>query len=309
MAKKATITILGLLGSSVFMNFSHFHSPGETLKATELYSEPGGKGSNQAVAAARLGAEVNFISCMGKDIAGKECIDFMCAEKIHCNTEYTSNAASPYACILTDSTGENHVTVYSGSADYLSAAFVENCENAIAEADILLLNNECPVAANLKALEIAEKHGVKAILNPAPYQSLPERYLERYFAVTPNLHEAAMLSGSPNETNGEILIHNLLSAGVKYPIITMGPKGALVWDGNRTIVCPAPSVTAKDTTGAGDCFNGALCCALAEGSGIENAVLFAVLASAYSVQLSHVMPSLPYRTQIEQTMSELKNWN
>ena len=118
---KPVITVLGLCGDSVFMHVDHFHRSGETLHADSLYSEPGGKGCNQAVAAHRLGAEVNFVSCMGRDSIEKTCSAFLTREGLRLFTEHTNKSASSYACILTDSQGENRVTVHRGSAEHLSA--------------------------------------------------------------------------------------------------------------------------------------------------------------------------------------------
>lgn len=299
MNRKAKITVLGLMGSSVFMTVPHFHSVGETLSASSLYIEPGGKGCNQAVASARSGADVSFISCMGKDGIAVECLSFMEKEGIRCLTEYSSLAASPYACILTDSTGENQVTVHRGSAEFLSAEFVRSCENIIAESDILLLNNECPLTANMEALEIAQKYGVKAVLNPAPYVSLPIDYLKRFYLITPNRHEAAMLTGLSAESSEDALISALCEMGISRSAITLGAKGAAAFDGEKFIRCSATEVTAVDTTGAGDCFNGVLCCTLAEGYSFEKALDSAIRASGYSVSKHFVMPSLPRQAEWE----------
>lgn len=298
MDKKAKITVLGLMGNSVFLRVPHFHRAGETLSASSLYREPGGKGCNQAVAAARLGAQVSFLSCMGEDSIAKDCLAFMNGEGIACYTEYAKNTASPYACILTDSTGENQVTVHSGSARQLSPAFVESCEEVIAASDILLLNNECPLEANKAALDIALRHGVTPVLNPAPYLPLPRKDLAKFSIVTPNRHEAAMLCGLPADSSAETLLQGLLALGIRCPVITLGGEGAMVWNGEKAVLCPSRRVMVQDTTGAGDCFNGALCCGIAEGLSIEDAAAFAVRAAAFSVTKKFVMPSLPHRKEL-----------
>lgn len=299
MRKNAKITVLGLMGNSVFMQVPHFHSVGETLNASSLYMEPGGKGCNQAVAAARLGAQVSFLSCMGQDSTAQDCVSFMRSEGIACCTEYKKDAASPYACILTDSLGENQVTVHGGSARFMTPDFVRSCAEVIADADILLLNNECPLAANSAALDIALAHGVPAVLNPAPYSPLPREYLCKFSVITPNRHEAAMLCGLPADGSAEALLHGLVTMGIQRAVITLGGDGAVAWDGERTLRCPALPVTPRDTTGAGDCFNGALCCALAEGLSMEAAVKRAAAAAAFSVSRKYVMPSLPHLHELE----------
>ena len=298
MSKKTNVAVLGLMGNSVFMSVPHFHSAGETVSAESIYTEPGGKGCNQAVAAARLGAEVSFISCMGEDATAKECIAFMDKEGIACFTEYTALASSPLACILTDSGGENRVTVYRGSADHLTESFVRSCEDAISKADILLLNNECPLSANTAALELAEKHGVKAILNPAPYMPLPQSYLRRFYLITPNLHEARMLAGTNANASPQTAVERLRELGVRRGAITLGGDGAIAWDGDELYSCEAELVIAKDTTGAGDCFSGALAVSLAANADIRAAVRFAVRCAGLSVTRSHVMTALPYLKEL-----------
>ena len=299
MSNQATVTVLGLMGSSVFMEVPHFHSPGETVSASSLYSEPGGKGCNQAVAAARLGAKVNFISCMGEDNIAAECATFMEKEGVRCYTQYTAQAGSPYACILTDACGENRVTVHRGSAEYLSADYVLSCEAAIAQSDILLLNNECPPEANAVALELADKHGVKAILNPAPYAVLPEWYLRSFYLITPNLHEAARLAKVSEEVpSPEALIPQLRAQRIERGVITLGSKGAIAWEGEKSFFREAEKVRVLDTTGAGDCFSAALSVGLALRMSLYAAVDYAGRCAAYSVMRKHVMTALPFQTEI-----------
>ena len=297
MKKQTSITVLGLMGWSVFMEVSHFHAPGETISASSLHAEPGGKGCNQAVAAARLGANVDFLSCMGKDAIAGECIAFMEKERVRCHTQFTAMAASAYACILTDSRGENRVTVHRGSADYLSREHVRSCEETIARSDILLLNNECPLETNMTALEIAQKHGVKAILNPAPYTEVPEEYLRGFFLITPNYCEAAALTGVQTEHPPEELCIMLRKRGVERGVITLGAKGAVAWEGEKVFSIAAEKVRVLDTTGAGDCFSAALCVSLASGADIRTAAAFAGHCSALSVTRKHVMTALPFREE------------
>ena len=290
---KPKITVLGLCGSSLFFAVPNFHRSGETVHASTLYTEPGGKGSNQAVAAASLGAEARFLSCMGRDAAAKNCVDYMEHRFVKCFTEYTDRAATACASILTDPTGDNQVTVYRGAADCLSAEFVRAQERVIADAELLLLNNECPIEANLAALELAEQHGVPAILNPAPYAELPLEYLRRFALITPNRHEAEALLKLPSGQPVGKLLRGLRALGIERAVITLGGEGAAAMDGDNIFLCPALPVTAVDTTGAGDCFNAALAVSLAQGAALPEAVVGAVNASALSVQRHFVMPSLP----------------
>ena len=302
---KPTITILGLCGDSVFLHVDHFHRSGETLHADSLYSEPGGKGCNQAVAAHRLGAEVNFVSCMGRDGIEQSCSAFLRREGLRLFTEYTDESASSYACILTDSGGENQVTVHRGSAEHLSAGFIRGIEAEIAASDVLLLNNETPFEANLCALELAERHGVPAILNPAPYSKLPLSYLRRFRLITPNRHEAAAILAASPDTPPEELLSGLRALGIARCVITLGADGAAAMDGDSVIFCPPRPVKAADTTGAGDCFSAALTVRLALGDSLATAMEYAANASAYSVQRKYVMPSLPDKEELDSFFTSL----
>ncbi len=302
---RPVVTVLGLCGDSVFMHVDHFHRSGETLHADSLYSEPGGKGCNQAVAAHRLGAEVNFVSCMGRDSIEKTCSAFLTREGLRLFTEHTDKSASSYACILTDSQGENRVTVHRGSAEHLSAGFIRSLEAEIAASDMLLLNNETPYEANLCALELAESHGVPAILNPAPYAELPADYLRRFWLITPNLHEAAAILAASPDTPPEALLSGLRALGIARCVITLGADGAAAMDGGNIILCPPRPVKAADTTGAGDCFSAALTVRLALGDGLDAAMEYAANASAYSVQRKYVMPSLPDKEELDSFFTPL----
>lgn len=304
MRERKKIVILGLLGNSVFMQVPHFHQKGETVQATSLYCEPGGKGSNQAVAAARLGAEVHFLTCMGEDATAAACVSFLQAEGVICHIQYTKEAASPYACILTDAEGENQVTVHRGASEFLSKDFVQKHRALIAEADVLLLNNECPMEANEAAVRIANENGTPAILNPAPYMDLPPDYLQRFTILTPNRHEAAMLGGISPKAKADELIRTLYDQLQRIVVATLGDEGAVCCDGQSLLLCPAMRCEAVDTTGAGDCFNAAFAVATAEGKSIDEALRQGVAASFLSVQKRYVMPSLPTGEQVSKVWEE-----
>ena len=279
--KRPVITVLGLCGRSVFMKVDHFHRSGETLHAENMYVEPGGKGYNQAVAAARLGLQVNFLAACGDDEDGRACAQFLLREGV---TPYIQTVDKPtaFAAILTDRDGENRVTVCRGAADSLSAAFVLNHEDIFKHSDAVLLNFEVPDEANEKAAELAEKYGAKLILNPAPARPCTAEYLNRFYCVTPNRSEAEILGSRANRE-----------------IVTLGEDGVLVTENGETYHLPAFPAHARDTTGAGDCFNGALAVALCEGKTLPEAVQFAQKAAAISVARDFVMPALPDRDEIE----------
>lgn len=296
--KKAVIGAIGLGGESVFMAVDHFHSPGETLHAESIYVEAGGKAYNQAVAAARLGADVTFIGAVGEDSGGRLCRDVLVEEGIRPVLQTVSGVNTAYACILTDRQGENRVTVSRGAADLLSADFIRENEKAISSCTHLLLGLECPMEATVAALEIAKKHGVYTILNPAPAVPLELDFLQSFDLITPNQHEAAVLLGLDEIPEAGELAEILCQAKLSNAVVTLGGKGALLVTASEKILFPALKVKAVDTTGAGDTFNAALAVAIGSGSSMAEAVEYATNASAWSVSRPHVLTSLPTAAQL-----------
>lgn len=276
------LAVIGICGNSVFMNVDHFHAPGETVVAHSTFSEIGGKGINQAIAAARMGAQVSFLAAIGDDADGKECIRCAEAEGISGHFAVKKGEKTTFAFILTDKNGENRVTGYHGAE--LTQEDVAGFEEAIAQSDILLLQQEVPASVNIAAARLAKKHGVRVILNPAPIAPIPEALAENVWLVTPNEHEAQGLGGYP------------------FPrqITTLGGEGCRIQGGAQI---PALPITPVDTTGAGDTFNGVLAVCLAEGMPMENACRFAVAASGISVTKSGVLASIPYRNEIERRVN------
>jgi ribokinase len=269
------IAVIGIAGQSVFLSVDEFNKIGETATATTFHDELGGKGFNQAVAAAKSGAEVSFLcACYQGDVKEYEKISkeygvkpFFIAKK----------ERSPYAVIVTDRKGDNSVTVYRGAQ--LSAEDVENFADEIKSANILLINNEVPQSVNDRAVEIAKEFGVKVILNPAPYRQNPKEFLEKIDLFTPNEHEKKGLEDYKNV------------------IETQGAKGAFIRELN--ICVPAIKVEkVVDTTGAGDTFNGVLAVSLAEGQDIKSACERANLASAIKVTRKYILKSIPTRKEI-----------
>ena len=256
----------------MFFNVPRFHAGGETVHATGFYEEWGGKGFNQAVAAARQGTEVSFLTAVGADDAAKV-REFLSSENIS-GLVAGKNGSTACAAIMTDGTGETRVTVYPGAE--LEAADVDGFTGAITAADILLLNNEIPEEVNLRASEIAEANGVRIVFNPAPSRPVSEALKRRVSLWTPNEFEDAALG----EVGGEV-------------VITLGAKGCRIRSTGEVV--PAPAAKAVDSTGAGDTFNGVLAMRLAEGATLRDACIAANEAAAESVALHYVLPSIPYR--------------
>lgn len=291
--KEPVIGAIGLGGESVFLSVDHFHAPGETLHAKGMFVEAGGKAYNQAVAAARLGAKVCFFGAVGRDSGGALCREVLEAEGIEPVLQTIPDVNTAYACILTDSGGENQVTVSRGAADCLSADFIYRQEAAIARCTLLLLGLECPLEATAAALKLAKKHGIFTILNPAPAIPLDLDFLRSFDLITPNLQEAAVLLGLPHTPEIRELGQLLLEAGLTNAVVTLGSMGSLLITPSKQLRFPALQVSTVDTTGAGDTFNAALAVAIGRGKSLEEAIEFATNASAWSVSRSHVLESLP----------------
>lgn len=273
------VCVIGIAGTSAFLRVPRFHTGGETVHAETLHVEYGGKGFNQAVAAARWGAEVSFFAAVGEaDLKPVQSV--LRNEKIECLLK-PSEGPSAYAAILTDPSGETRVTVYPGEA--LHEKDVQAFEPAIANADILLLTNETPTAVNERAVEIASEHGTKVILNPAPACPLSDALLRGVGLFTPNAFETAGLEGLRNVVE------------------TRGAEGCFI-RGTGRLVPSVKAGTVVDTTGAGDTFNGVLAAELARGSDLEAACIAANTAAGISVTKRYVLPSIPRRATVSDAM-------
>lgn len=279
----AKIAVIGICGNSIFLTVDHFHENGETLVADSVFEEIGGKGINQAVAAARMGAEVAFLAAIGDDAAGEQCRRTAQQEGIDGCFKVTVGKPTTFAVILTDKTGENRVTEYVGAQ--LTAEDVLSFETQIAESDILLLQQEVPEEVNLTAVRLAQRHGTRVILNPAPIRAVPDEIAAAVFAVTPNEQESQAID----------------VGRFAHCITTLGSRGCCI-DGDTVI--DALPVTAVDTTGAGDTFNGVLAVRIAEGADLPTACRWAVAASGISVTRPNVLNAIPSRDEIERKIGK-----
>jgi len=267
---------------------------GETVFGTDSEIGPGGKGSNQAVAAARLGADVDILACVGHDALGDEARSLWNEEGLGDHWYFQDEQGRPtgMAFIIVDERGQNRIIVTPGANDALTAASADAAEDAIANANVVVAQFESPVAVVERALELARKHGVRTVLNPAPAREVPDSLLALADIITPNEAELQTLTGRTSEDDPEILARALQMRGPKTVVITMGEAGAYVLDdvGGRTV--PGVQVSVRDTTGAGDAFTGALAVALGRGLGIDEAVHFANLGGAFCVTRPGVVPGL-----------------
>lgn len=286
------ICFIGLAGDSVFLTTDHFHREGETVVANSFYNEPGGKGYNQAVAAARLGAECSFIGAFGRDGGATLCIDFLKKEGIKPLPVY-KDVPSAYACILTDSKGENRVSVYGGAAKLLTGEDIKALEGEIAGCDMLVLQNEVSSEVNRVSCDIAEKHGVRVLINPAPAVGFEMELLQRALLITPNAHEAA-------ELFGEDWARGMKEQGIKQAVVTCGGEGVTVYDNGTLTHIEAIPTKVVDTTGAGDCFTAALAVMLCEGKSLYEAADFANKAASVAVSRAYAVAAMPKKAEIVQ---------
>ena len=294
------IVVVGSSNTDMVVRASHLPIHGETVLGEEFVMLAGGKGANQAVAAARLGADVTFVARVGRDMFGDKALETYRAAGI--NVDYIVRddaAASGVALITVDRNGENIISVAPGANGKLSTADVTSAEPVIKQSDSMLLQLEIPLTTVQAAIELAHRHHVRVILNPAPAGLLPNDLLRMVDVLTPNENEAAVLT-THSASQVEVLL-SLLSARGSL-IITRGQRGAELVQHGGAMLIPAYAVTAVDTTGAGDAFNGALATALARGTEIVEAVRYANAAAALSITRFGAQTSLPTHDEVIQLM-------
>ena len=280
----------------------HLPAPGETILGGTFFMNAGGKGANQAVAAARLGGQVSFIAKVGRDIFGKEAIQLFKKEGIDVAAVLKDKKfPSGIALITVDDKGENCISVASGANAALTPANIKKFKAKIESASILLMQLETPLDTIGFAASHAANHNVKVILNPAPACPLPDELLGKLSIITPNEKEAEMLTGIAvnDASSAEHAANALHKKGVDSVIITMGAKGALLLHEDNFSFIETVKVDAVDTTAAGDVFNGALAVALSGGRPMVDAVRFACKAASISVTRLGAQASAPYIHELE----------
>ena len=297
-----SILVVGSSNTDMVIKADHLPLPGETLIGGHFFMNPGGKGANQAVAAARCGGDVTFIAKIGNDIFGREAIQLFKNEGI--NTSYVFSSEhypSGVALITVDNKGENTIVVASGANANLTEKDIHSAETAIEDSSIVLMQLEVPIETVSYVAEVAKRKNKIVVLNPAPACALPNDLLRNVAIITPNETEAEVLTGiNVTDMDGAMKAAERLSMkGVDTVIITLGARGALVLHESTFTIIPAMEVNAVDTTAAGDVFNGVLVSALAEGKSILDAVSFACTAATISVTRLGAQASAPTKNEIE----------
>lgn len=301
------IVVVGSSNTDMIIKVPHIPAPGETVLGGRFSTAAGGKGANQAVAAARAGGQVTLIARVGRDMFGEKAMEGFGKDGIN-STFIVKDADAPsgVAEIFVSDDGENSIAVAPGANANLSPEDVCKAESAIASADVLVMQLEVPLQTVRAAAEIAHKHQVKTILNPAPAQPLPDDLLKSIDIITPNESETELLTGisiKDNSTAQEAadILH---SKGIETVIVTLGARGVYLSDQMGKGQISGFSVQAVDTTAAGDVFNGALAVALAEKQALKEAIRFASAAAALSVTKLGAQPSAPVRKDIQNLLND-----
>lgn len=302
--KKARIVVVGSSNTDMVVKSRRIPAPGETVVGGEFLVAAGGKGANQAVAAARLGAEVQFVSRVGADAFGDQAIAGYRRDGIDTDLIVRDpDNATGVALILIDEAGENAISVASGANHAMSLEDIDRAAIAIRGAGVLVMQLELPLSIVARAAEIAAQAGVPVILDPAPApeKPLPAALLRNITCIKPNVAEAEGLTGIhiADESAAREAASALLGMGPSCAIITMGAHGALLADESEVVLVPATPVAALDTTAAGDAFSGAL--AFGWGAGLQRseAVRLASSAGAFAATRMGAQPSLPSRSELE----------
>lgn len=307
MTRKAKIHVIGSYAVGMTMNAPRFPKEGETVPGYNFKQLHGGKGSNQAIGAARMGAEVKFTSCVGQDMLGDAALTMLRQEGIHIESVFRSQTASTgVGFVMVGDSGENEILIGLGANEELSEAHVEEAFASGFEPDILLVQLESNLDAVFHAMELAKEKGIPIVLNPAPFRMIPDEFVKLATYIVPNETEAESLlgrRGSPVE-----LCEGLYGKYGTIVILTAGKDGAYFLEKEAETThhqvknLKVEAVQTVDTTGAGDCFNAALSVALAEGKSIAEAVRIANTSATLSVQVEGVVESLPYRTQVDELL-------
>jgi ribokinase len=309
--KTPRIVVVGSSNTDMVVKSERLPSPGETVTGGQFLMAAGGKGANQAVAAARLGAEVTFVAKVGTDMFGDQAIAGYRQEGIV--TDFIlrdPQNATGVALILVDATGENLISVASGANHSLTPDDVDRAAAPIRAADVVVLQLEIPIETVARAAQLAAEAGVPVILDPAPAPAGPlgADLLKHVTYVKPNETEAERLTGVAvrDEDSARQAAAKLLASGVRYAVITLGTKGALWTDGQRSGLIPGLRVQAVDSTAAGDAFSGALACGVARGQALDEAVRYATAVAALSVTRLGAQPSLPTSEEVERFRASLE---
>ncbi len=296
------ITVVGSFAVGLTIRTPLLPIFGQTLLGSDFDMGPGGKGSNQAVGTARLGAVSSFVGIIGEDKLGEIATDLYAVEGV--DTTYlskTSEKATGVGFIILNTEGNNFIILDMAANTLVDPAYVDRAEAQIARSDAVMAVLEVPVEAAARAMELGRKHGVRTILNPAPAAALPDEIFRYVDILTPNETELRIIMGLPPDdpTPNAELAARLKARGVQTLVVTQGSDGALIFGDDGITHVPSFKVEVVDTTGAGDSFNSGLAVALAEGRSLIDAVRYGCCAGALACTKLGVVPAMGYRADVD----------
>jgi ribokinase len=290
------IIVVGSLNMDLVVRAAHLPQPGETILGSDFQTFPGGKGANQAVAAARLGGMVRMVGCIGNDAFGSELAQNLTADNVDHQFVRRDTAPTGVALITLDSHGQNTIVVASGANFQLSPTDIDAAEALFHQAAVLVLQLESPVPSIQRAIALAARHHIPVILNPAPAQALDRELLAQIDYLIPNQTELTMLTGEHELAPAAA---NLRALGVGCVIVTLGGDGVYATSDQGEIRLAAHQVTVVDTVAAGDAFVGGFAVGIAEGMSLADALALGNAAGAIAVTRAGAQPSLPTRAEVE----------
>ncbi|MBY7956288.1 ribokinase [Vibrio fluvialis] len=296
------LVVLGSVNADHVLQVPSFPRPGETLHGRNYQVIPGGKGANQAVAAARLKADIGFIACVGDDSFGINIRESFKLDGMNISgVKMQPNCPTGIAMIQVSDSGENSICISAEANARLTAEAIEPDLARIREAKYLLMQLETPIDGIVKAAQVAKEARTNVILNPAPAHELPDELLSCVDVITPNETEAEVLTGITvtDDESAQLAADALHRKGIEIVMITLGAKGVWLSQNGRGALIPGFRVQATDTTAAGDTFNGALVTGLLEEMPLESAIKFAHAAAAISVTRFGAQTSIPNRAEVD----------
>lgn len=289
------ILVIGSLNMDITLYVQRFPQIGETVEGSGMLMAPGGKGSNQALAASKLGSSVRMAGCVGQDIYGETLVQGMQDGGVDTSLIRVLSNDSTGLAIITVNNGSNMIVVNAGANNRITADDIDAMETDIQDCQAVILQLEIPLAAVQRAVELAHKHGKTVFLNPAPYKQLPDALFAMVDYLVPNETETMSMLGLDhlNEENVAEALGALKAKGVRCPVITMGDKGAAYLSEGKCHIDPCCKVTPVDSTAAGDTFIGAMASSLIKGNSLSKAIAFAQKAAAYCVSHKGAHSSIP----------------
>lgn len=290
------ISVIGSCNMDLTVEADRRPLAGETVMGKRLIVSPGGKGANQAVAAARLGEEVYMVGCVGRDAYGSLMLDAL--KKSGVKTDYVSvlDGVDTGTAHIILAEGDNSIIVLKGANDSVSPKVVDEAFDIIRTSDLVMLQHEIPMDTIGYIIDRCYEEKVPVMLNPAPYMDIPKEWIDKVTYITPNEHEAALMFQGMDRDE-------ILKSHAGKVIMTVGSEGVLYGEGNEVIHVPGFHVPVVDTTGAGDTFNGAFAAGRAEGLSIREAIRFANAAAALSVGKIGAQGGMPWRNEVEEMLS------